>query len=85
MCDNYPRKCGIYTSKEHKQIEWAYIEALNQLKTHRERPKITKDIEPNNKKRKRLQYDRGQVTQDLEYKMRETKRVWLEFMHHVSQ
>jgi hypothetical protein len=71
---------GVYVTAEHKQTEWEYIEALHRLKTHCDQPTISTAAEPNRKKRKLLQYERGQTTMALKQEARETRRRWQRFV-----
>ena len=48
-----------YASREERDLEWSYIDALSALKEHTCAPIIDHRVEPNRKKRKAKQRERG--------------------------
>jgi hypothetical protein len=67
---------SIYSTPEERTLEWAYINALSVLKEHMESPPIDRIAEPNKKKRKALQHERGVKTNKLRAEMRTTHQNW---------
>ena len=67
---------SVYATPEERALEWAYLNTAFALKEHTESPVIDSTLEPNRKKRKRLQHERGIKTCKLRTEMQAAREIW---------
>ena len=71
-----PTAMSIYASAEERDLDHALINTLGALKEHCDLPAIDKRNEPNPKRRKRMQYERGVKTRELRAEASSARAAW---------
>jgi hypothetical protein len=67
---------SVYATSGERDLDFAVIDAYAALKDHSDLPTINKLVEPNLKKRKRMQHDRGVKTRKLRTAARSAHAAW---------
>jgi hypothetical protein len=67
---------SVFVSSEHRAFEFGLINAYAALKEHSDLPTIDKVAEPNPKKRKLMQFERGVKTRKLRAEASSAHAAW---------